>query len=208
MAFRDRSEAGRQLGRDVAELALDRPCVLGLPRGGIPVAYEVAKALSAPLEVFVARKVGAPGHPEFGIGAIAEGGVHLFDEDSVRLCGVTAAARELLLEEERHELERRVRTYRGDRPLPPIEDREVVVVDDGLATGVTAEAALTALGAMAPSRLVMAAPVGAKETIVRLEAAADEVVVSVIPEHFRAVGAWYQEFHQVSDDEVRAFLAV
>lgn len=175
--------------------------MLALPRGGVPVAYEVAAALDAPLDVLVARKVGAPGHAEYGIGAVAEGGGVVASDAAWLARGEW----DRLVAGERAEVERRVRRYRGERPLPPVEGRDVVLVDDGLATGVTAEAALRALRAMAPRRLVLAVPVAAPGAVARLSALA-EVVAVATPAAFRAVGQWYEAFDQTSDDEVLGLL--
>jgi putative phosphoribosyl transferase len=213
--FHDRTDAGRRLGAVLAGMDLRRPIVLALPRGGVPVGAEIAEALGAPLEVFVARKIGAPGRPEYGIGAIAEGGGPLFDRWSVQALGISQGRLAELAEAERHELDRRIRRYRGGRPLPPLAGRTIVLVDDGLATGVTAEAALLALrdqlaGApgspTGPARLILAVPVCAQDSAARLESLAEIVCLSR-PEDFRAVGLWYEEFGQTSDDEVLALLA-
>lgn len=206
MQFRDRADAGRQL----AALLVDRehvdPLVLGLPRGGVPVAAEIARALGVPVGVFVARKVGAPGREELGVGAVAEGSDALVVSDAARHVGLSAARLEEGAARERQELRRRVARYRGDRPLPDPAGRDVVLVDDGLATGVTAEAALRALRARGPRRLTLAVPVGARDAVDRLGAVADEVVCPLVPRTFVAVGAWYDDFEQVTDDEVVAFL--
>jgi len=207
MRFPDRRDAGRQLAAAVAELHLPDPMVLALPRGGVPIGFEVARALGAPLEVFVARKIGAPGHPEYGIGAIAEGGEPLFDRWAVEALGVTDQQLADLVAAERKELARRIERYRAGRPLPPLSGRSVVLVDDGLATGVTAEAALRALRAHGPAELVLAVPVCAPETARRLGRVADQVVCLSRPEMFRAVGQWYATFDQTSDDQVLALLA-
>jgi putative phosphoribosyl transferase len=201
MRFHDRTEAGRLLADKVQQLDLRDPVVLALPRGGVPVAFEVAAGLDAPLDVFVARKVGAPGHPELGIGAIAEGGGHVVSERSLRMLRVTPAQFDDLARRERDELDRRVHHYRGGRPLPGVDGRDVVLVDDGLATGVTAEAALRALRAHRPRRLVLAVPVCALDTAHRLAATAELVCVQT-PLDFMAVGAWYDDFGQTTDDEV------
>jgi predicted phosphoribosyltransferase len=200
--FRDRAEAGRLLADELARHRLTDPIVLALPRGGVPVGYEVASRLGAPLAVFVARKIGAPGQPELGIGAIAEDNSAVVDRATARALSVSAAEFEELATREQAELERRVQRYRGGRPLPDITGRDVVLVDDGLATGVTAEAALRALRARAPRRLVLAAPVCAPETAERLKGVADEVVCLYAPPDFGAVGAWYDDFGQTSDAEV------
>jgi putative phosphoribosyl transferase len=208
MRFHDRRDAGKRLARVLAVMDLHRPVVLALPRGGVPVAAEIAEALHAPLDVFVARKIGAPGRREYGIGAIAEGGAPLFDRWAVRAMGIPEDELLALADEEREELDRRVRIYRGGRPLPPLGGRSVVLVDDGLATGVTAEAALRALreADLGVSDLVLAIPVCAQDSAARLGSLA-EVVCLYCPEDFRAVGLWYDEFGQTSDDEVVAILA-
>jgi putative phosphoribosyl transferase len=181
--------------------------VLGLPRGGVPVATEVARALRAPLDVFVVRKIGAPRQPELAVGAIATGGTLVLNEEIARQVGVD---RETLQEEiarESRELERRNRLYRGGRPPPSIEGRTVILVDDGLATGATMRAAAAAIRLGRPARLVLAAPVGARDTCEEMRAYADDVVCAATPEPFLAVGLWYEKFPQTSDEEVREALA-
>lgn len=206
MRFRDRRDAGRQLAALVQELELTDPVVLALPRGGVPVGHEVAAAIGAELEVLVARKVGAPGHEEFGIGAIAEGGGVVANADALRALRIDDARFAALATREQTELDRRVARYRGARGLPRLAGRDVVVVDDGLATGVTAEAAVLAVRAAGPRRVVLAVPVAAPESVRRLAAVADEVVAVQVPPSFSAVGQWYDVFDQTTDDEVVALL--
>lgn len=202
MQFRDREDAGRRLAERVQRLDLTDPVVLALPRGGVPVAFEVATALDAPLDVFVARKVGAPGHAELGIGAIAEGGGVVQNRRALQAVAVSEDEFARLADAEQAELERRVRRYRGDRALPSLTNRDVVLVDDGLATGVTAEASLHALTAHDPRTLVLAVPVCAPATADRLGYLADRVICVYSPIDFAAVGQWYEDFTQTTDDEV------
>ena len=207
MELRDRRDAGRQLAVVLAERTLRSPVVLALPRGGVPVAFEVAWTFQVPLEVFVARKVGAPGQPELGMGAIAEGGGAVMDRQAVQAAGVEADELDHLVEVERRELDRRVRHYRGDRPLPDLAGRDVVLVDDGLATGVTAEVALRALRDRNPGSLVLAVPVGASGAVDRLGQIADAVICLARPQPFHAVGQFYAHFDQTTDEEVLDLLA-
>jgi predicted phosphoribosyltransferase len=207
MRFHDRHDAGRQLAQRLKDEELVEPIVLALPRGGVPVGYEVAVALGTTLEVFVARKVGAPHHPEYGIGAVAEGGGGVMDDWAVRALGLSRNDFERLAAVERVELERRVDRYRHGRPLPVVHGRTVVLVDDGLATGVTAEAALRALRTAGPARLILAAPACAPDTAARLRGVADDVVCLHTPEGFTAVGQWYERFGQTTDEEVEQLLA-
>jgi putative phosphoribosyl transferase len=206
MRFRNRADAGRQLAAVLAGRKFNSPLVVALPRGGVPVAVAVASALDAPVEVFVARKVGAPRREEFGIGAVAERGAVVVDDAALRALGVSRAAFDRLVAKEHRELERRVRRYRGDRPLPDLEGRDVIVVDDGLATGVTAEAALRGLRTLHPRRLLLAVPVCPPETAARLGRVADGVVCVEAPTTFHAVGEFYERFDQTSDAEVVALL--
>lgn len=208
MRFRDRADAGRQLADRLLEQRPPDPIVvLGLPRGGIPVAAEIARALHAPLEAFVARKIGAPGHEEFGIGAVAEGSDEVVMTETAGRVGVGSAQMQPLAGRAREELQRRVRAYRLGRQLPDLRGRTVVLVDDGLATGVTAEAALRSLRQHEPQRLILAIPVCAADTRDRLLGLADEVVCLGAPRNFHAVGQWYEQFDQTTDDEVLALLA-
>ena len=208
MRFRDRRDAGERLAARLLDAQLHAPIILALPRGGVPVGFEVARALHAPLDVFVARKIGAPSQRELGIGAIAEGGETVADSVARRALEVSREQFDQLAAEESAELDRRVRDYRGGRALPDLTDRDVVLVDDGLATGITAEAALGALRSRAARRIVLAVPVAAPEAVVRLAALADDVVCVIAPSDFVAVGKWYHDFAQTSDDEVMHLLGV
>ncbi|MFJ4692220.1 phosphoribosyltransferase [Streptomyces sp. NPDC088766] len=206
MRFQDRRHAGRELAARLLEWSADGaladPLVLALPRGGVPVAVEVARALGAPLDVLVTRKIGVPGHPETGIGAIVGDDPPLFDRRSVEMLGLSGDVLGPDVTRERTELRRRERRYRGDRPAPHVEGRTVIVVDDGLATGVTARAALRHLRRQGPARLILAVPVGAPESAVAMSSEADDVVCLHQPPDFRAVGLWYADFDQVGDEEV------
>jgi putative phosphoribosyl transferase len=203
MRFHDRTDAGRQLA-SLLTIDADRDAVvvLALPRGGVPVAVEVARALGAPLDVFVVRKLGVPGHPELAMGAIATGGVQVLNGDVIDELDIPRALVEQATVRERLELERRDRLYRRDRPMPVLTSRTVIVIDDGLATGSTMEAAVSALRPQNPSRIIVAVPVGAPEACRRLRRVADDVVCAHTPTPFDAVGRWYERFDQVGDDEV------
>jgi putative phosphoribosyl transferase len=200
--FTDRGDAGRRLAALLVPMVWQEPVVVALPRGGVPVAFEIADALHAPLDVVIARKVGAPEHPEFGVGAVAEGGARVADRQALRLLGIDGAHFDALARRELAELDRRLAEYRQGRPLVPVEGRDVIVVDDGLATGVTAAAALLALRRRQPGRLVLAAPTCARDAAHRLKQVADEVVCVMSPADFVAVGQWYDEFDQTTDGEV------
>jgi putative phosphoribosyl transferase len=208
MFFRDRREAGRILACRLAEYA-NRPDVLvyGLPRGGVAVAYEVAQALRVPLDVFLVRKLGVPGHEEFAMGAVASGGVRVLNRDVIGALQIPEAVVEQLIAREERELERRERAYRGDRPAPDLRGKTVILVDDGLATGSTMLAAVTALRQRQRVQVVVAVPVGSPETCDALSPHVDEIVCSVTPDPLYAVGLWYDDFSQATDDEVRELLA-
>ncbi len=206
--FRDRRHGGRELAQVLAAYA-DRPdvIVLALPRGGVPVGFEVAEALRAPLDVFLVRKLGVPGHEEYAMGAIASGGVRVLNNDVVRSLRIRDADVEAVVRSEEHELERREHLYRDSRPPPDVHGRTVILVDDGLATGSSMLAAVKALRAQRPERIVVAVPTASAETCEQLRGHADEVVCASTPEPFRAVGLWYDDFSQTSDEEVRELLA-
>jgi len=206
--FRDRREAGELLGAEAARRLAGRTdvVVLALPRGGLPVANGVAKALGAPLDVFVVRKLGLPGHEELAMGAIASGGVRVMNDDVLAYIPVRRAAIEAVAEREQIELERREREYRGKRPPLEVAGKTVVVVDDGLATGSTMRAAVRALRQMDPRSIVIAVPVAAPQTCRDLGAEVDEMICLRTPEPFEAVGLWYENFEQTTDEEVHEIL--
>ena len=206
--FRDRREAGRLLAAKLTAYA-KRPdvIVLALPRGGVPVAYEVAQALEAPLDVFLVRKLGMPGHEEYALGAIATGGVRVINQDLVQALRLPPATIEAIAAREQQELERRERVYRGDHPPPDVRGRTVILVDDGLATGATMHAAVKALRQQGAGRVVVAVPIAPPDTCDQLREVVDDIVCAVTPEPFHAVGLWYEDFSQTTDDEVRDLLA-
>lgn len=207
MLFEDRAEAGKWLAERLQAYAR-RPdvVVLGLPRGGVPVAFEVARALEAPLDVFLVRKLGLPGHEELAMGAIASGGVRVVNDDVVQAMSVPARVIDDVAAREERELERREKAYRGARPLPDLGGKTVIVVDDGLATGSTMKAAAAALRRLGPARVVVAVPVAAADSCAQVGREVDELVCAPTPEPFLAVGRWYRDFSETSDDEVRALL--
>jgi putative phosphoribosyl transferase len=207
MRFRDRADAGRQLAARLAFYAArDDVVVLGLPRGGVAVGIEVAHSLHVSFDVYLVRKLGVPGHPELAMGAVAAGGVRVLSEDLIRELAIPTTVVDQVTVRERLELERRDRLYRGDRPNPMLADRTAIVIDDGLATGSTMEAAVEALRLHNPASILIAVPVGAPENCRRLTRIADEVFCLESPEPFTAVGLWYERFDQLSDAEVIALL--
>jgi putative phosphoribosyl transferase len=206
--FRDRAEAGRFLAEQLRAYAgRDDVIVLALPRGGVRVGFEVAKALGAPLDVFVVRKVGVPGHEELALGAIASGGLLVLDQGLMRALGISRAEIEQTIAAELRELERREIAYRDGREPPQLEGKTVILVDDGLATGSTMRAAAMAVRRAKPARIVVAVPVAAAETCDEFRDVVDEIVCGLTPKPFRAVGEWYVDFSQTTDDEVRELLA-
>lgn len=205
--FRDRTEAGRLLAARLETYA-GKPdvIVLALPRGGVPVAYEVARALRAPMDVFVVRKLGIPGQEELAMGAVATGGVRVLNDQVVRGLGIPDYVIDAVVDWETEELKRRERVYRGDRLPPDVRGKTVILVDDGLATGSTMLAAVRALRQQGPARIVVAVPVASPDTCKLLKAHVDEVVCAATPEPFYAVGLWYRDFSQTTDEEVRELL--
>ena len=206
--FRDRRDAGRRLAAELSDYADQSDVlVLALPRGGVPVAYEVARALHAQLDVFMVRKLGVPGYEELAMGAIATGGLRVLDQELLRMLDIPRDVIEHVTAIETSELERRERQYRGDRPPPDVRGRTVILIDDGLATGSTMRAAIAALKKEGAKRIVVAVPVAPPDTCEALRAQVDDVVCAVTPEPFRAVGLWYGDFSQTTDEEVRDLLA-
>jgi predicted phosphoribosyltransferase len=206
-AFADRREAGRALAASLRAYAGRADViVLALPRGGVPVAFEVAEALGVPLDLFMVRKLGAPQHPELAMGAIASGGVRVLNDDVVRWYGITPEQIDAVARQEQLELERRETAYRDGRPALPIEGKVAILIDDGLATGSSMRASVQAIRRHNPARIVVAVPVGARDTCDDLSAHADEVVCVRSPEPFVAVGQWYGDFSQTTDQEVRDLL--
>ena len=205
--FADRREAGRELGRLLTRAVKPgEAIVLALPRGGVPVAYEIARALDIPLDVFLVRKLGTPGHPELAMGAIASGGIRVLNDEVVQALNIPQQQIDAVAAQEQRELERRDAAYRQGRSLPELTNRSVILVDDGLATGSTMKAAVQAVKQQQPKRIIVAVPVGALETCRMLGDMADEVICARTPQPFSAVGQWYRDFTQTSDDEVMSLL--
>ena len=201
-SFRDREDAGRRLAKRLARYRDEDSVVFALPRGGVPVGYEVARALKAPLDVFIARKLGAPNQPELGIGAVTQDGLRVLNEGIIREIGIYEEYIERIAAEETKEAERRLKLFRGERPEPEVRERTAILVDDGIATGVTTRAAIEVLRRGDPRRLVLAVPVCAARTVESLRKEADELICLEAPSDLMAIGLWYRHFEQTSDEEV------
>lgn len=202
VCFRDRRDAGRQLASELTGYAAEHPVVLALPRGGVPVGYEVARALDAPLDVWVVRKIGVPWHPELGVGAVEESGTVYLERGMLAALGLSESELAEVIEKERAEVQRRVKSFRGDAGRPRVAGQTVLLVDDGIATGGTVRAALRAIRAQGPKRVVLAVPVAAHETLEELASEVDQTVCLLSPRSMHAIGLWYQDFRQVSSREV------
>ncbi|MBD2197881.1 MULTISPECIES: phosphoribosyltransferase [Calothrix] len=206
--FRTRTEAGKLLARELTAYADCKDLlVLGLPRGGVPVAYEVAKALDAPLDICIVRKIGVPGHQELAMGAITSGGIRVLNSDVINSLAITSQTINQVAADEWQELQRRDRVYRGDRPPLNVKNRTVILVDDGIATGSTMLAAIALLKQQEPHRIVVAVPVAPPDTCEKISEKVDEVVCLKMPEQMYAVGVWYEDFSQTTDEEVRYFMS-
>jgi putative phosphoribosyl transferase len=206
LPLENRAEAGRALAKLLSREPAGDVVVLALPRGGVPVGWEIAKTLNAPLDILLVRKLGVPGQPELAAGAIASGGIRALNQDLIDALGITQAQLERTAAQEQAELERRERVYRGDRPRPPVTGRRIILVDDGVATGATIRAGIAALRQQHPDKIVAAVPVAPADTLAQLEIEADQVVCLATPAPFRAIGQWYEDFHQVTDEEVTELL--
>lgn len=205
--FKDRRDAGRKLAQKLAAYTGKADLlVLALPRGGVPVAYEVALALNAPLDVFIVRKLGLPGREELAMGAVASGGVRVLNGDIVRMLSIPEEVINIVVKHELQELQRREELYRGNRPPPEVRERTILLIDDGLATGASMRAAIAGLRAQHPARIVVAVPTAAPQVCEAFRAEVDEIVCAMTPEPFYGVGRWYEDFSQVTDDEVRVLL--
>lgn len=202
MVFANRQEAGKKLGSELLKYRGKNPYILAMPRGGVPIGFEVAEVLNAPLDVIVVRKIGLSSNLEYGIGAIAEGGIKILDSAAIEALDIDEEEINATLQLEEKELKRRAKTYRDGRPLPDLKNRTVILVDDGMATGITAKAAIEAVRKLNPHKVVLAIPVCALDTIDGLKKMADEVICLATPFEFMAVGAWYKDFAQISDQEV------
>ena len=205
--FKDRRDAGRKLAQKLSAYARGQnTLILALPRGGVPVAYEVALSLNVPLDIFIVRKLGLPGREELAIGAIASGGIRILNSDIIRMLSIPDEVINFVARRELQELQRRERHYKGNHPSPEIRDRTVILIDDGLATGASMRAAVAGLRAQHPARIIIAVPIAAAETCDMFRAEVDEVVCAITPEPFHGVSRWYEDFSQVTDEEVRTLL--
>ncbi|MBI2315162.1 phosphoribosyltransferase [Candidatus Daviesbacteria bacterium] len=202
MMFENRQEAGKELASKLLKYRGENPYILAMPRGGVPVGFEVAEVLHAPLDVIVVRKIGLFSNPEFGIGAIAEGGVRVLDQTTIGVIGIDEEEIEDTIKLEEEELKRRVRIYREGKPPPNLTGKTAILVDDGMATGITARAAIEAVKKLNPKKIVLASPVCALDTVESLKKIVDEVICLATPFEFMAVGSWYRDFEQISDEEV------
>ena len=205
--FKDRRDAGRKLAQKLSAYARGQNAlILALPRGGVPVAYEVALTLNVPMDIFIVRKLGLPGREELAIGAIASGGIRILNRDIIRMLSIPEEVINFVARRELQELQRRERLYRGNRPSPEVRDRTIILIDDGLATGASMRAAVAGVRAQHPARIVVAVPAAAAETCDAFRSEVEEVVCAITPEPFYGVSRWYEDFSQVTDEEVRALL--
>lgn len=204
--FQDRKEAGRKLGKILKKLKLENPIVLAIPRGGVVIGFEVAKILKAPLDVIIARKIGVPSQPELGMGAVAEEGVEILDKELIKSLLIPKHLVNEVIVKEKAEIERRKDLYRENKPIINLTDRVVILVDDGLATGVSAKAAIKSVRKLKPKKIIFAAPVCARDTVKKMKNSVDGLFCILTPSEFSSVGLWYQNFDQVTDEEVKELL--